>query len=180
MGYRNREIEKKFEIKNGWRYDATAKTVKCCLRKLIKKIIHGDSTDIYFNTPKSIKADFARVRMMPHGEAQMTVKHSDKGSTTNRVEIDVDVKDPAQAIAICTQFFGLPARSVRKRYSVFFLDKKDTNVSIYKVQGDHRIFLEIEARDIKKVERITKKLKKAIDLHHEKKSIYQLFVKGRK
>lgn len=179
MGYLNREIERKFVVLK----EASLKSALKTLRNAFKnchRTIKGDSTDIYFNTPGKIKADFARVRMLPRGKAQLTIKHTDKKSIINRVEIDVTVADPFQAIAFCTQLFGLPAKLVRKKYFVLILDGHETNASLYRVYGDKRIFLEVEARTKNKVNKISNLLSKAFDLQPEGRSVYQMFVRGKK
>lgn len=175
MGYKNREIERKFVIAEK-DYNSGVRLLKRAIGNW-DRLVTGDSTDIYFEVPSNLPADFARVRMMPRGKAQLTIKYQDRDCNLDRVEIDVNVDDPAQAIAFCTHLFGYPARSVRKKYLVLFLDDRDTNVSIYTVRGDKRVFIEIEARTVEKVEKITKRLGKKLSIEVEKRSIYQLFVK---
>lgn len=149
MGHKNREIEVKLLAKTDKGYSGVVKDVRKILTKAGKrpnKTIVGDSSDVYWLPSRTANADFMRVRYHPEGGGQLTVKHEDQGDNLNRVEIDVDVKDPDQAVKFLTAANGPPIGTLRKKYTVFYVDRFDTNVSVYKVRGDKRVFVEIEAR----------------------------------
>lgn len=179
MGYKNREIEVKLLMQNV----ASMKAVDKHLQEMFpdpEDLIIGKSKDVYFFPPEGSKADFARVRFFPDRDGgQMTIKWSDKGNNVDRVEIDVEVSDCDQAVSFLEAFTGQKASGViNKRYIVYFLDKRDTTVSLYQVVNDSRVFLEVEARRMEKVDKLLEDIKKHIPYSAERvnKSLFQLFV----
>lgn len=175
MGYRNREIEKKYVASKVSMEDAI-KLVGEVLEDW-ESILHDASKDFYWDLPKGVTGDFVRLRYMPEGSGQLTVKHADRNDNTNRVEIDVEVTEPDQGKALLTHLFGDATKSVHKEYYVFFLENKDTTISIYRVRGDKRIFIEIEARTLDRVNKLEKLIGAAIEMNREPRSLYQIFVR---
>lgn len=175
MGYKNREIERKFvAVKK-----AKLKDVSKAIQKAIGKydsIIREESPDYYWTVPKKVHADFIRLRFMPDGTGQLTAKWADRGSNTDRVEIDVDVHEPNQCARYLNQIHGKCAGSVHKEYHVFFLDKLDTTVSVYQVTGDRRVFIEIEARNIRRVNQLVKLVGTVVEMKPEPRSLFQIFI----
>jgi len=179
MGYKNREIEVKLLVLG----TSSMKTVNGHLESLFpdpEDLIIGKSKDVYFLPPPKSKVDFARVRYYPDKDGgQMTIKASDKGNNVDRVEIDVEVSDCDQSVKFLSSLLGTePSGTLTKRYIVYFLDKRDTTVSLYQVVGDSRVFLEVEARSMDKVNRLLAELKKTVpfEMQQVHSSLFQLFV----
>lgn len=183
MGYRNREIEKKYVIdKKTTGYEDAKTQIKALLGK-INRTIDESSRDYYWKPVKGQKGDFLRLRFMPDGSGQLTVKDADRGSNFNRVEIDVEVDDAAQCLEYQEYVHGDHYGSVFKSYYVMFLELDEhTTVSVYKVRGDTegRIFVEIEAKTQARVEELNKLISKEVPLTYEPRSLYQIFVEGKK
>lgn len=181
MGHRNREIEKKFVVsKSSMSYEDTIKAIKPLLNNITKTIEDG-SKDFYWKIQRPLKGDFIRLRYMPDGTGQLTVKEADRGSNLNRIEIDVDVDDAEQCYKYQAHIHGEEAGSVFKNYFVMFLDHDEhQTVSIYRVRGDSRVFVEIEAKTQAKVEELTKLIIKDVGLTYETRSLCQIFIEGKK
>lgn len=179
MGYKNREIELKLEVKNVKKIEDVTKKLEKIFN--YRKTVKGKSKDLYWGASKSSKADFVRLRLYPDGLPQVTVKYTDKGSNFDRVEIDVNVDDAENAIQLMNSLFGKPKGEIVKEYQVYFLDKEDSNISVYKIKNDPRIFLEIEARSKEKVLEISNSVKQyspELSVKRVGKSLFQLFLKS--
>ena len=148
MGFLNREIELKLVAKGQTSLEQVADLIASKIRA--KKTLAGFSKDIFWKAPHGRK-DFVRLRYLDGGKAQVTLKRIDKGDNFDREEIDLEVQDPDQARELLSSLLGEPLGAVKKTYKVFWTDTKDTTISVYKVNGDARIFIEIEARSRKKV-----------------------------
>ncbi len=173
MGYRNREIEKKF-LAPGLTLEEGMAKIRSALTEW-DSILTDASRDYYWS-PRGLNADFIRLRYMPEGDGQLTIKQADKDGNTDRVEIDVRVDDPDQCRKLLEHLMGPPTGSIYKEYHVFFLDKRDTTISLYRVRGDKRVFVEVEARTIERVERLEKLVGTVMSLERELRSLYQIFV----
>jgi len=114
------------------------------------------------------------------------MKFCDKGGNFDRVERDVELgslKNYRVAVGLCEDLFGRPVGTVDKKYIVYVLGSKghdaDSTVSLYKIVGDKRVFLEVEGRSDRVVFYWLKKI--AGRLPHKltriNKSLYELFVK---
>ena len=179
MGYKNREIEVKLLVKG----ITSLKTVNNHLEKMFpdpEDLVIGKSKDVYFHPPVGSEVDFARVRFFPDRDGgQLTIKASDKGNNVDRIEVDVEVKDCDQAVKFLNHLLGRePTGTLTKRYIVYFLDKRDTTVSLYQLVGDSRVFLEVEARSMAKVDKLLKELENILpyELERVNSSLFQLFV----
>jgi hypothetical protein len=177
MGFKNREIEKKFTVP-GVTYKQSVSIIKKMLSGI--KEINGVSMDYYWNAPKGVKADFLRLRYMPEDTGQLTVKYSDRKTTLDRVEVDVTVTETSQAHEFLTQLFGPAQGRIYKSYWVLIMDEKDTTVSVYQIKDDPRVFVEIEARSVSKVDRIEQKIRKTLNLERELRSLYKVFLSKEK
>lgn len=173
MGYKNKEIEKKYVVK-GSSLDVSFNILKTLLASY--RTYSDTSTDIYWHTPAALKknADFIRVRQFDETHGELTVKKAIRGNTY-RVEIDL-LADPRQSVALVKQLIGKPAGRITKTYKTLLLDKLNTTVSLYKIKNDKRIFLEVEARSLSKVESILKKIEQVLDITYESRSLYQIFL----
>lgn len=171
MGYENKEIERKFIIQN----KISRQKAYSILYNNIYYIMNREdySSDVYWHPVVGTDVDIIRVRN--DGVYEFTIKKSLSGDNTNRVEIDTICSN--KIYASLNQLFGKPAGKITKNYLVLFLDNKDTSVSIYQVKGDKRLFLEVEARTMSKVNKIHKQLARVFDLKQEYLSLYELFLK---
>lgn len=186
MGYKNREIEWKLLTEGATTMAPVDRVVHSVLKSHIpfcKPIIKGCAADTYFCPPEEARADFVRVRELDepdeHGcRAQITLKYSDKDGNVNRVEIDLGVSDPEQAIRLLTYMLGDPLGRVTKHYTVYFLENVHTTVSVYKVMKDKRVFVEVEATSAKRVAEVTDWLRVDGGLKFErvKTSLFDMFV----
>lgn len=176
MGYNNREIEVKMLVKG---CKSLKKVEKLCL-KLFQPlhVITDQRTDYYWPAPAT---DFVRVRQMEknkNGHGQMTVKKTDRGSNFNRLEIDLDILNVNQAVRLKTAEYGKQPKKLKKKYTILFLDHLDTNISVYQIDKDKRIFVEVESRNARKVNSLVKILKSKIPFPLEviRKSLYDIFI----
>jgi adenylate cyclase class IV len=178
MGYRNREIETKLEVIGTPSLDKVAKSVDRIFGYKCTKTIVDRKKDVYWKTPKESKADFVRLRHLEDGRAHVTVKFADKGSNENRVEIDLVVDDPQQAYALLAQVFGKPKGTIDKRYFVYFLEDEHTTVSVYRVMGDRTVYIEAEAKSLRRMGSIVRRLGKQLPWKLKKlnKSLYQIYL----
>lgn len=181
MGYKNREIEKKFILDDSrLSFKEVCILVKQALVFEWKDQISGKSKDLYWKSHNPSAADFIRLRYMPDGHGELTLKRADRGSNVNRIEIDVKVSEPDQTGKFLKQLFGKPIGNLYKDYFILFMDDKDTTVSVYKIRGHSHVFIEIEARSLSKVERLVKSLSYKIQMTQEKRSLYQFFFGDKK
>lgn len=191
MGWKNREVEKKFVLKKlqgtglNKTYQEAASIVRGILKGITRELADG-SRDYYWES-KGLNADFVRIRMNPQDDekntysGQLTLKHADrKGSNFNRVEIDVELGDVGQGRKFLEYLMGEPLGYIHKDYTVFFLEDDHTTVSVYRVRGDSRVFLEIEAKTQAEVDSIAKDIGSTIEIEYEPKSLYQLFMETKK
>lgn len=146
---------------------------------VFENIISGHSKDIYFNAPKDARADFVRVRFgTDDEESQLTLKFSDRKHNKNRIEFDLDITDPKKAVSMLSYCFGKPAGEIKKRYHVYFFNKYD-NISVYQIDGDKRVFIEIEATTPKKLARLYRNLRAhcpGLQMTTVDQSLFQLFL----
>ena len=179
MGHKNREIEAKMlaiGVKGLHTMIDRISTVVATIQKDADVII-GNATDLYWAAPVPDLADFVRLRKNAGG-AQLTMKGTDKGDNIDRVEIDLEVDDYKQAKELMVALHGEPMAAVTKKYRVFFLENHDTNISVYQVKDDDRVFVEIEARNRRRLRQLI-----SLVLSHSeteylwvKSSIYNIFV----
>lgn len=180
MGYNNREIEVKMLVVHS-NFLSVERMLDAHLQDWDSKI-SGKSKDVYWKAPRNADANFVRVRFLPETKSgQLTLKHCDKETNVNRLEIDVDVKDPTQTVKLFTQLMGESTGVITKQYTVYFLDEEDTTISLYKVIGDSQLFIEVEARTATKVDKLVSDLKERfpVDLTSINKSLFDLFIKNK-
>jgi adenylate cyclase class IV len=159
MGWKNREREFKFEVTGkGLTLDKLAAAIQELFAYETTETIVNCKPDLYWNPPAGARATFARLRKLDGDLCQMTIKWNDKGNTKNRVEVDVEIHDYAKGKMFLEHLLGKYAKRITKKYFVYILGDEFTAVSVYKVRGDKRLFVEAEAKTIKKVKAMTKKL----------------------
>ncbi|MEM4379122.1 MAG: CYTH domain-containing protein [Thermoplasmatales archaeon] len=183
MGFKNREIELKLQLVTDQSYNKLLESLEQHLEVYYPEYetIHSKAADYYWDVPKSAEADFIRLRKKDSGKGgTITIKSTDKGSNVDRAEIDVDIEDFKQGLALMTALYGSPKEKVNKKYHVLFLENDHTNYSIYQIEKDRRIFLEIEARSGKRVAELVEsfiKAKPEFQFVSIQSSIYEMFVK---
>jgi adenylate cyclase class IV len=185
MGAHNREIEIKLLVEGIRTLPPVVAKIQSLWETMSDegRVLVGNASDYYWNTPKSSNADFARLRKRSKDSSggQLTIKSTDKKDNVDRIEIDLDVDDHAQALAYMKGLMGEPVARVTKKYHVFFLEDEHTNISVYQIRNDDRVFVEIEAKTLKKVIQILNKVIESTgyDYLWVKSSIYQMFVQQR-
>jgi hypothetical protein len=180
MGYRNREKEIKLRVDGTTSRTLVDKLVQEMFKDHIERSILASSKDVYWGLP-SKNNKFIRVRYMAgeNGKGQMTIKDRDKGIVSDRIEIDVSVDSADQCVLALTAALGRPHGVIHKTYSVLFLDEeKETNISVYKVTGDDRVFVEVEARRNDIVEKIVRRIEKELPFKTERstESLFDIFI----
>ena len=178
MSYQGREIEIKLEVMNNWSFAKVDRAISELYAHRSKRIIKGIGVDTYFKPPVGAKADFVRVRDTTNGLAQITLKYTDKATNVDRVEKEADTSDTEMTIEIFKDLLGPPLGTIEKKYTVYFLDSKDSNISVYQVRDDDRVFVEIEARTMEKVNQIRKLIEdeQPMEFKQVNKSLFQIFV----
>lgn len=192
MGFRNRELEVKLSVNldsGAPAYSSACSFVEGVVKGIYPNynteddLVIGNATDIYWNAPRSGIGDFVRLRKTSKG-AQITLKATDRGNNVDRVEIDLEVDDYKQAKSLMLALHGEPKATVTKKYNVYFLENDHTNVSVYQVKGDNRLFIEVEATSKKRLKEIIKGLLGAADKEWRwswvQSSIYDMFVCNKK
>lgn len=190
MGYKNREIEVKLEVQGTSSINLVNREIDSLFSDVRFKLIEGFSADTYWNKVNNPhKLGFFRVREMEDGTCQLTVKEQDKGNNLDRIEIDLSSHDtPKQAKLLMTQLLGPSIGVIKKKYYVHILDSKHEErptVSVYKISGDDRVFVEIEAHSKKEVDRLLESVDfrfqaKGMTLKTETNSLFSIFIKGAK
>lgn len=181
MGFRNRE----FEIK-GWTKRGSMRTVVEAVRSFLvdngyeeyTEIVNA-GTDLYWQLPKNVGGDFLRLRKLKEKLSEITVKHQDRGTVQDRVEIDLPVSDHKQAERLLSYLLGPSVAKITKRYHVFVLGNKHETISVYQVVGYPGVFVESESRRGVMAAGRFNKLSQAVDggLKMVNKSLYALIVK---
>lgn len=179
MGYKNRELEVKMLAVGVKGLQTMIDRVEKAILSIHKDpdIVIGNASDLYWKAPVKGRADFVRLRKNTDG-AQITMKNTDKGDTVDRVEIDLEVDDYKQAKELMTALHGDPMADVTKKYYVFFLENKDTTVSVYQVKNDDRVFVEVEGRTKRRVKQLIQTIMAVSETEYEwvSTSVYTMFV----
>ncbi len=129
----------------------------CSMKKT--RMIYGYSKDTYWHT--SMPSTFVRMRERD-GIRQLTVKSEDKGSSFNRLEIDLDCTSPKELIReFNIALYGQPAGVVEKKYYAYWLGE-DLTVCCYQCTVDGvekpEIIIETEGKTEEEVNDATYKL----------------------
>jgi adenylate cyclase class IV len=178
MGYKNRELEVKL-LASTDKYKLVCERILASIVNMDFECLIGKATDLYWPAPEAGGADFVRLRRRANGssDGQITLKSTDRGDIVNRVEIDLEVDNYTQAKVLMTTLHGKETASVTKRYTVYFLEDRDTNISVYQITGDKRVFLEVEAKTVKRLKELLDIVYSSDhDLIRVKSSVYNMFV----
>jgi adenylate cyclase class IV len=143
-------------------------------------IVVGNAADLYWSAPKGSVGDFVRLRRNSNASShgQLTLKATDRGDTLDRVEIDLEVDDYKQARELMLALHGKPLAEVSKKYHVFFLENPDTTISVYQVKDDDRVFVEIEARNKRRLKQLVQAISTNTNTEYEwvQSSVFNMFV----
>ena len=137
--------------------------------------IEGESDDSFFLPPPSGVADFVRLREFENGTAELTFKKKDRRTNFNRIEENVRCESADEAKMFAYGTFGDPISTLTKRYTVHFVER-DLEVSTYVVQGDNRLFLEVEGPTEEAVTKLSNRIASKIALTQEPRSLFEIFV----
>lgn len=113
--------------------------------------------------------DFIRLR---ENTSELTVKHTDRETTEDRLEENVVVQDYETAYRFACATFGPPAGSLYKDY--LLLEVPGAVISLYKVRGLDEVFLEVEADTVGAVREMSARLMEYFDLKRENRSLFAL------
>lgn len=179
IGYKNRELEIKMLAVGVKGLQTMVDRIEKAIVSIHKDpdVVIGNASDLYWKAPVKGLADFVRLRKNTDG-AQITMKNTDKGDTIDRVEIDLEVDDYKQAKELMLALHGDPMAEVTKKYHVFFLENRDTTVSVYQVKNDDRVFVEVEARSKRRLKQLIQTIMTVSETEYEwvSTSIYTMFV----
>lgn len=149
----------------------------------MNRMMYGQSSDTYWKISDSkSKADFLRIRMRDR-DIEMTIKGKDKGTNTDRLEIDLlctgSYKDTHK---FASALYGESIGSITKNYYVFFLNFTDT-ISCYELtQPEYgKIFVEVEASSKNKMLELEAQVREAfvregLRIEQAPGSLYEMFL----
>jgi adenylate cyclase class IV len=161
-----REIERKYRVLD----EVSLNTLHHHILGIYPNSVYsqGKSIDIFWKHPG---VDFIRLR---ENTQELTVKITDKDDITDRVEINVEVKDYARAAEWATTVFGKPAFHNRTFFHIYEIPTVE--ITIYEVEGYPQVFLEVESNSIEEIKKIETKLVQTISLKQEFKSLFQIIM----
>lgn len=177
MDLYKRELERKFVLK-GTNYTTAHQFLLSVAREIAPPQV---SFDRYWKSPR---VDFIRLR---ENSMELTVKVSDKGTVTDRIEENVRVfyEDMEAAARFSTLVFGPATLELQKKFSVYRTTVSpapgtafEAILCLYQVLGDpkERIFFEVEAESLAVVDYMLGKLEGSLQLETENRSLYQIFM----
>lgn len=176
---KTREIETKYLIRGSTLESVNALMAHFCSSKKTR-LIYGFSRDTYWHT--SLPGTFVRMRERD-GIRQLTVKVEDKGSSEDRLEIDLDCTSQKELISqFNTSLFGTSAGVVEKKYYVYWLE--ETTVCCYQCTVDgvekSEIIIEVEGKTLEEVTDWTKKIVEffriGIEIEKAPGSLYTMYL----
>lgn len=163
MGFRDREIERKFHTDS-----LSFQGMGLVLSHLLKKspYVEGESTDHYWKISND-RNSFSRLREH-EDHYEITIKKEDNGTYSDRIEIDLKLQPTSRDSVIAYQeiAFGPSVGYINKKYAVYFLGSKWDTVSFYEIKVKGKkipgIFIEVEAKDIGTVDETANMLKSRV------------------
>ena len=172
----NREIEVKIAV--DMEFDEAIAFIRAAFRDELIDSTRDASCDVYFHG-RSETADFVRLRKERSGLSTVTVKHTDKEDSTDRVEINIATPDFAQASLFLSQVFGKKAGVVSKEYVTFTLANARADISVHHVECEH-VYIEIETASIIALGVLTARLKghaaaAGVELKRCESSLFEIY-----
>jgi len=169
----SREIERKFVVEG--LYGDNLEAVCDFLAGAFDRPPFEEATSVdRFWRPPNV--DFLRLR----DDRDLTIKVTDRSSIVNRIEENVKVDNVAVAEKMFTLIYGEP-KKLTKTYKVWRLFSYKTKfekplyVSAYSVEGDNRVFVEVESEEADQVDSTSILLVNIMELRVETRSLYQIF-----
>lgn len=168
-----REVERKYEVvapKTQSQLEQAIRSLGCALEAM------GTDVDTYW--APSPTGGIARHRSrMETVEEWLTVKHKDKGTNEDRSETELELPQGGGK-ELLRSLLGPELGSVTKYFSKFYAFPS-LEVAVYRVDGDPRIFLEVESKKGSLSDVITFESHleaEEIKFFREHRSIYEMFI----
>lgn len=186
MSYRGREIEIKLQVEGMSLAEVNAELLSL-YGETKTRMVYGKSTDTYWHLPGDVGADFARMRELDDGRTQLTVKAEDRGTSIDRLEIDVDTYTaPSRVLRLMRNMLGKPAGKITKEYYVYWISEDEhTNVSCYSIvdPAQELVFIEVESTnqstvldlELKILDKLTDKVS---SIRRAEGSLYEMFIRN--
>jgi hypothetical protein len=168
-----REIERKFVV------DIDYNAANILLGNVFSNgrwVIEAVSFDLYWKAPN---VDFIRLR---DNSNELTVKVTDKGTVTDRIEENVVVERDSMATTerLLNLLYGKPGLTLFKKFSVMSLktDNTEAVICLYEVYNDPkaRVFLEVESDSIEIVNSVVECVETYFVMYPETRSLFQIFI----
>ncbi len=179
-----REIEKKWLVVSRGPWKRLEKRfVEWYLKQRLvplSQVLFAETIDDYWLTPG--KGDFVRLRSSKGQRLngvkstlkEITVKHKDKGSNLDRLEINVEVEKVLDTRALLKVVLGPSLGRVKKVQEAIIFDG-DVVVSLAELE-DGRVWLEVEGPTIASLREHEDLLNTMFALEREKKNLFELYV----
>lgn len=180
---RGRELERKYTLK-GISFLTTLKELSDILYSSLKHNIeyveYGIDRDCYWELDDNTQI---RYRSSSDDHSELTLKRMDCSasndptgplSTENRLEWNLDVMGPI--LEFCVATWGPMCKEIKKSWIRIEMDD-ETEIALYKVKddGQQRIFLEIEVKQLDILDRWEKRVEAIFTLQRIHQSLFQLF-----
>jgi len=179
-----REIEKKWLVVSRGPYSRLEKRfVEWYLKQRMVppgKILFAETIDDYWLTPG--KGDFVRLRSSRgrrlNGDKsklkEITVKHKDKGSNLDRLEINVEVEKVLDTRNLLKVVLGPSLGRVKKVTEAIVFDG-DVVVSLAELE-DGRVWLEVEGPTLASLKQHESLLNTMFALEREQKNLFEIYI----
>jgi len=180
-----REIEKKWLVVSRGSYSRLEKRfVEWYLKQRMVppgSILFAETIDDYWLTPG--KGDFVRLRSSRgrrlNGDKsslkEITVKHKDKGSNLDRLEINVEVEKVLDTRALLRTVLGTPLGRIHKLKEAIIFDEDKVVASIAELE-DGRIWIEVEGPTVGSLKEHDDLLNTMFALEREKRSFVEIYL----
>lgn len=169
-----RELERKYLLKGVDSFTTLrelSNILGSTLRDYIEYVEYGLDTDSYWELSDNSQI---RYRKDSEGHEELTFKQADTSSIEDRAEWNLDVMGPT--LEFCVATWGPMCKQIDKSWIKIEMDD-ETEVALYKVKGDgqQRIFLEIEVKQLDLLDRWEKRVAPIFSLERVYQSLFQLF-----
>lgn len=176
---KNREIELKYVTNLS--FEATSRALGHMVPYPIETF-KGIGTDYIWDlSGRCPNVDLLRVRDNNSGGGEMTTKKKDRGSNFDRMEKNIEVDDPKQAVNLLTDIHGAPNYVFSKEIVVLCdEDDPDLVISAYRILGRDGTFIEVESPEAYDVQAFGAKVldvfsRLGAKIRQEPRSLLELF-----
>lgn len=160
------EIEKKFVVNNSETLDEVSKR--------LRELFHfsscvGKHVDSYYKPVNGLSS--IRIRT-GYNVMQLTAKRTVDGNKVREETegyLDPSSKAPIEII------LGNPIVTITKSFCKWLHSPSGCEISVAQIEGDARIFLEVEAKSMMMVDLVVARLKEVLPLKPEKRSLFEIF-----